>query len=361
MPEKTPLYDLASQAGATFAEEAGWVVPHAYGNVGSEYDQARLRAALFDVSHRSKVELTGGDAVTFLQNLGTNDIASLPVGAGCELFFTTAQAKVVGHAVVYHLLREDGSEALWLDADPGQADKLLKHLDHYLISEQVEITDRTREFAQVHLAGPQARQMLQRALDEEVPDLAPLQHVMRTFAGDLTCQIRRHDPLGVPGYDIVCLGSRAAEVWEMLAGAGASPAGLQAYELLRVEAGTPVYGKDIDDNNLALEVGRTEQAISYRKGCFLGQEPLVRIRDLGHVNRSLTGLKLAGGERVPAGSKLFRDGKEVGWVTSSVVSPRLGTAIALAYVRRGHQEPGTALEVEAAGTRRAAEVAALPF
>src|SRR5262249_49022165 len=100
---------------------------------------------------------------------------------------------------------------------------------------------------------------------------------------------------------------------------------------------------------------------SYSKGCFLGQEPLVRIRDLGHVNRLLLGLKIPGSEAVPPGAKLFRADKEVGQVTSSVVSPRLGSAIAPAYVRRGNQEPGTAVEVEVEGNRRTAEVTALPF
>jgi folate-binding protein YgfZ len=136
---------------------------------------------------------------------------------------------------------------------------------------------------------------------------------------------------------------------------------LRAWEILRVEAGTPAYGKDMDESTLALEIGRTSQAICYTKGCFLGQEPLVRIRDLGHVNRSLTGLKLTGSDVVPHRSRLFRDGKEVGFVTSSVYSPRLGSAIALAYVRRGHLDSGTPLEVEVDGKRLTAVVVGLPF
>src|SRR5262249_2121769 len=118
-----------------------------------------------------------------------------------------------------------------------------------------------------------------------------------------------------------------------------------------VEAGTPLYGADVTENNLAPEVGRTAQAISYTKGCYLGQEPIVRLRDLGHANRELTGLRIDGPEPAPAGAKLWREGKEVGQVTSSVYSPALGTAIALAYVRRGSTEPGTAVEVESGGGR----------
>jgi folate-binding protein YgfZ len=355
------LYEITAQAGAAFIEEAGWLMPDRYGDMPTEHAAALEGAAVFDVSHRSKIEVTGGDARAFLQGLCTNDVAGLPVGAGCEAFFTTVQARVVAHALVYHLLLHDGRDALWLDAGPGLAEKIIKHLDHFLISEQVEFADRTLEFAQMHVAGPQARTVLESALHDDIPTLEPLQHMMRTFDVNATCNIRRNEPLGTPGYDIVCLASRAGMAWEALTRAGAVPAGLQANEVLRMEAGTPVYGKDMDESHLALEVGRTRQAISYTKGCFLGQEPLVRIRDLGHVNRSLTGLKIPGGAAVPRGTPLFRAGKEVGQVTSSVVSPRIGSAIALAYVRRGNWDPGTVLEIEAAGSGRVAEVAALPF
>lgn len=360
MSEKTSLSDVAARAGAQFVEEAGWLMPARYGNAQGEYRSARERVALFDVSNRGKVEVTGSDAVTFLQNLCTNDVAGLSLGAGCEVFFTTIQARVVAHALVYRLLLQDQREALWLDTAPGMAARIIKHLDHYLISEQVELVDRTGEFAQLHLAGPQAPTVLKKVLHDDVPDLGQLQQMTRPFADGAICPIRRHDPLGVSGYDIVCWRSRAAEVWDVLINAGAVPAGLEAYEVLRVEAGTPVDGKDIDETTLALEVGRTRQTICYTKGCFLGQEPLVRIRDLGHVNRSLGGLKVSGAGTVPSGARLFREGKEVGRVTSSVVSPALGTVIALAYLRRGN-EPGTILEVEGDGTRRTAEVVSVPF
>jgi folate-binding protein YgfZ len=184
---------------------------------------------------------------------------------------------------------------------------------------------------------------------------------MQTGFGADTVQFRRNDRLGVPGYDIVCPAGVAEAFWNRLVGRGARSAGLAAEEVLRVEAGTPVYGKDITENNLAPEVGRTAQAISYTKGCYLGQEPIVRLRDLGHVNRLLTGLRVEGPQPVPTGAKLGRDDKEAGQVTSSVYSPALGTVIALAYVRRGSAAPGTALEVETHPTRAVASVASLPF
>jgi folate-binding protein YgfZ len=233
-------------------------------------------------------------------------------------------------------------------------------LDRHLIAEQVELADRTAEFAQLHLAGPQATRLLEAALGDDVPVLDELLHMERTFGGRATAHVRRHDPLGWPGYDIVCLNARAGEIWQALARAGAKPAGGEAYNVLRVETGTPAYGVDVDDKRFAMELGRTERAISFTKGCYLGQEPIVMARDrAGHAPRLLVGLKLPG--IVPSGSKLFRDAAEIGWVTSAVVSPRAGGPVGLGYVRYASHEPGQRLEVETANGREPAEVASLPM
>jgi folate-binding protein YgfZ len=140
--------------------------------------------------------------------------------------------------------------------------------------------------------------------------------------------------------------------------AGPATDDAEARDIRRVEAGMPLYGKDMDETTFVAEVGRTREAISYSKGCYLGQEPIVMARDRGIVQRTLLGLKLD--DEVPSGSLLYRDGKEVGRTTSCVRSPRFGP-IALAYVKRGSQAPGTAVEVEVNGQRRPATVAALPF
>jgi folate-binding protein YgfZ len=362
MPD-SPLAAVTAAAGAVPRDFAGWAMPASYGDPSAGYDAAVSAAALFDVSHRGKLELTGPDAPSFLHNLCTNDVTGLPLGAGCEAFFTTAKAKVVGHALVYHVRLDGGRDALMLDTEPGKAEALLKHLDRYLISEQVELADRTAEYAQMHLAGPRAKATLERALGDEVPDLDELQHMERTFGLNATCHVRRHDPLGVPGYDIVCRRERAEGVWRMLTAAGARPAGLDTYEVLRVEAGTPVDGRDFDENRFVVEVGRGPRAISYAKGCYLGQEPIVMARDrAGHVNRTLLGLALTdGGRPAPAGAKVFRGDAEVGVVSSSVASPRAGGPVALAYLRRGHQDPGTEVTVETPDGRRPAVVRALPI
>jgi folate-binding protein YgfZ len=363
MSERSPLHETTSRAGATFAEEAGWTMPLHYGDADAEYRRAREEAALFDLSHRGKVEVTGDEAAVFLHNLLTNDVKNLPYSHGCETFLCNVQARVLAYALIWRLKVFDDSaflsnhDAFWLDVDPGLGEKVARHLDRHLISERAEVADRSAAFVHLHMAGPQAPALLGQ---DGINDL-PSRELMQNGFGADTVQFRRNDRLGVPGYDVVCPAAKAAWYWDHWLGRGATPAGLQTYETLRVEAGTPVYGKDITEGNLAPEVGRTPQAISYTKGCYLGQEPIVRLRDLGHVNRILTGLRLEGTEPAPPGARLLRDGKEAGQVTSSVLSPALGTAIALAYVRRGSADPGTALEVEIGATRTRASVASLPF
>ena len=320
----------------------------------------RNSASVFDISHRGKVELRGPDAVPFLHNLSSNDVRALKPGSGCEAFLATAKAKLVAHLYVHRVAAPERESTLALDVAPAVAETVLKHLGHYLISEQVELIDRTRDFAQVNLAGPEAPRLLGGLLAGGLPDLAEHQHVERTVA-EVGCQIRRYDRLGVPGFDIICPTDLAERVWHALTKAGAGPAGRDAYECLRIEAGTGEQGIDFSEENLVMELGRTGRAISYSKGCFPGQEPIVRSRDLGHVNWAFRGLRVAGIDPVPAGAKVTTGGKEVGRVTSARVSPRLKSAVALAFLRRGSEQPGTGVEIATESARRAAEVTALPF
>jgi folate-binding protein YgfZ len=323
----------------------------------AEYQHSISGAAIFECSANGKIEVAGPDAPMFLHNLSSNDVKALKPGEGCEAFLLTNKAKIIAHVVLYCRELKEGGPSFWLDLAPGMAGKVMQHLDHFLISEQVEFVDRTAAFGQVHLAGPQASAILARA-GMESASLAELQHGTHGIGGIL-CQVRRRDGLGLPGYDLVFIAESADVVKSALRQAGASLAGPEAFDMLRIEAGTPVQGVDFDENTFAPELGRIRQAISYTKGCYLGQEPVVMARDRGQVNRSLMGVKLPEGPA--AGSLLHREGKEVGRITSSVHSPFLDMAIGLAFLRRGNQGPGTKLEVEREGRLQPAEVVALPF
>lgn len=356
MSTSLPLHALHAAAGAVFTERAGWQVPSHYGAEADEYRAALGGAALFDLSHHARIELRGPEARSFLHNLCTNAVKDLAVGAGGEAFLTTAKARVV--ALVWFSRPDD--DCLWLDSAPGQSAMILAHLDHFLISEQVELIDRTDQVALLRLCGPEAARLLQTPLGATVRDLPPLGVRHADWPGVGTVHVRRHQLLALDGYDLFVPVAAAADLWKLLTAAGARPAGEQVYEVLRVEAGLPRFGSDIDEDRLAMEVGRP-QAISYTKGCYLGQETIVMARDRGQVNRQLLGITAATGPILAAGTKLLRGDAEVGHVTSSVFSPRLGQVVALAYLRRGNGTVGTELLIEPSAAGRWATVASLPF
>jgi tRNA-modifying protein YgfZ len=331
--------------------------------VDPEYAAARNSAAVFDLSDRAAVELTGPDAPSLLHNLCTNDIKNLAAGRGCEFFLTTNKARVVAHGFAHRLLPAEPL-VLWLDLAPGTAAKVTAHLNHFVVSEQVEIFDRTGTLSQLYLCGPQAPN----ALAAVVPGLPPLEHLQHVSVNSL--RIVRHDRLGLPGYDLVLPasdaesaqsrdreGADAPNLLDRLVKSGSVRAGLATFNVLRIEAGIPMDGIDIDAERFVVEVGRTQQAICYTKGCYLGQEPIVMARDRGHLNRLLVGVVSDAPEPLPQGTKLMHDGKEAGHVTTSVKSPLMGAVIALAYIKRENQQPGTKLQIG----EYSAVVTTLPF
>lgn len=376
MSHLSALHSLHESAGGVFADVGGWRLPLCYaGGWQAEYQQVQSRAALFDLSHRTRLQLVGKDRATFLHGFCTNDIVNLPPGGGCEAFVTNLQARVLACLVVFASV-----DALWLDADPNLGEKLVRHLGRYAITEDVAFHDQTQAFSQLRLAGPHAAAILRALASTPMTD-ASAWSVQQARIGPVDCQIRRIAVLNLPAFDLLCLASDACRLAELLLtplGGKNAWAGMQAHDVLRIEAGWPEYGRDIDETNLPQEVNRTAQAISWTKGCYLGQEPICRIRDLGHVNRMLMGLKtqpwLGSGPPLPPGSeaspaapppgtRLIGDGRDAGVVTSSAFSPRLGRDVALAYVRRGHWQPGTRLRlaVDADAEPVEAEVTSLPF
>jgi folate-binding protein YgfZ len=328
----------------------------------ADYLAAISAAALFDTSSAGKLLLTGPDAPMFLGNLSTNDTKNLPLGGGFEAYLCDSRAKVQFQTWIYHVCLSDGRHAMWVETNAGRNEALVKYLDRYLISEQVEIADVTGQYAQLHLAGPHAATVLGKALGSDVPELPEFSHMERTFGANATCSIRRRDPLGLLGFDIVCRSELVDGVRGLLTAAGAVIGSPKTFETLRIEAGTPLFGPDIDENRFVMEVGWATRAVSYTKGCFLGQEPIVMARDrAGHVNRAFLGLRVLDWQTpLIAGTKLFQEGQEVGVATSSCLSPRLKAPIALGYLRWKHQEPGTRMEAETTGGRLPVEVLGLP-
>ena len=265
---------------------------------------------LFDLSRRARIEISGRDAREFLHNLCTQEVKNLPVGVWRETFFTTNKARVLAHGWIFH--RE--ADRVWLDLPAGYGDAILGHLERHHISERLELANRTEAWGFLRLVGAGASALADAA--GLVPD-------------------HRHRLLVQEGVDFLRPRDELATVRDGLLRAGASMGDADAYEIMRIEAGLPEMGIDIDGDRLAMEVNRTEQAICYTKGCYLGQETIVMARDRGQVNRLLLGIAAASGDPIAPGTRVYRDGVEVGQATSSIRSARLGKVVALAYLRRG--------------------------
>ncbi len=356
MPNVLPLRELHVAAGALVNEMCNWLLPVHYGDPVAEHRAMREAVGLVDRSLIGKVEVTGRDRVSFLQGMLTSDLKALALGQGSPAAFLDANGKV--RALLNALVLED---RLLLELPPGMTGKTLQALDKYLISEKVSFTDVTEAFALFALHGPTAAAVL---ADSGGPvSLAPYQHAER-FVATFPVRLLRVDEFGVPGFHLWVAAELAADLWrglmELGRPHGLRPVGGAALDILRVEAGVPWFGHDVDETTLLMEAP-LEHLVSYTKGCYIGQEIVARIKYRGRVNRFLTGLILDDSEAPEHGATVLADGKEIGRVTSAVSSIALKRPIALAYIRRECLEPGTPLTVKHHETTIPARVAALPF
>lgn len=333
--------------------DRGIELPATFTTSADEYAAVCERAGLIDFSFRTQLELTGADTVDFLQGMISNDVKALQPGQGCAAVLLTEQGRLVADLRVYAT-----ESAVLLDVDARIAAKTTAALERFIIADDVEVADLAARQTTIMVKGPEAGKALNALGLDDLPE-HDLHHSEATLNG-VAVRIVRADQTGHGGYEIHAPSGRAADVWQALASVdGVQPVGYTALNMLRIEAGIPWYGVDMDEDRVVLEVG-LEHAISFQKGCYLGQEVVERVSARGHVNRRLCGLLLSDVGSV-AGARLFKDGKDVGWLTSTVESPRLGRTIGLGYVRREHAAPGTKLSVGNAGQSTSAEVATLPF
>jgi len=354
---KTPLTAWHQAQDAVLVNDRGIDLPERFSDPREEYRTVREKAGLIDLSFRAQVRMTGEDRVAFLQGMVSNDVKALRPGDGCAATLLTEQGRIVADLRVYAL-----DTGFLIDVDARIKDKLIEMLSRFIIADDVEMEDLSETQTTLALQGPLSSQVLA-AAGLSISLSKMLQHGEATLAETLVRIIHVNDT-GEDGYEILALSAHAASVWQTLLQAGAPlglcPVGLAALNTLRIEAGIPWYGVDMDEGRIVLEVG-LEQAISFKKGCYLGQEVVERASARGHVNRKLTGLLVQGDMLPVSGDKLLHDAQEVGWVTSVTVSPRLGRLIALGYVRREYLAPGTQLRIDRHGTPVIAEVTTLPF
>jgi folate-binding protein YgfZ len=296
-----------------------------------------------ELSEWSSITFTGGDRQAFLHNFCTNDIRRLSPGYSCEAFVTNVKGKIVGHGLV--TCREN---ELVLITVPGQSAALVAHFDRYIIREDVQLADTTQKRSYLLLAGDQPARSAALAL---APTLSsgyewqqPLVNATANLV-DIPVRWIRWDLLGPTFCGLLeAKPSDISRARQALVERVLVLCNMAAFHALRIEAGTPLFGVDFDDRNFPQEVGRNEQAISFTKGCYLGQETVARIDALGHVNQQLAGVRFAGHNVPEVGTELIHAGKSAGHVTSATFSPQLQAPLALAMLRREHAGSESLLE-----------------
>ncbi|RIK81316.1 MAG: folate-binding protein [Planctomycetota bacterium] len=316
----------------------------------TDYDALTRGVGFALLDGRTQIEVRGADRASFLHGMCTNDVKNLTPGRGREAFFTNVQGKTIGHAYLFA-----AADAICIDTTPGQAAALVPALDRYIIREKIELYDRTTERGELLIAGPSAAALLEQVSGQKPPS-ERLDHTAIALGGK-SASLRRVDFVAGGCFFVACAAADLDAVVELLESAGAKRIADATLDAARIEQGTPLFGRDISPDNLPQELARDALAISFTKGCYLGQETVARIDALGHVNRYLAGVRFEGDRVPPPGTPLFAADKQVGEITSAAFSPRLKAPLALAFVRRGHHQQGTRLQ----STIAVAETVALPL
>ena len=330
-----------------------------------QYHALRRSAGIVDRSSRGRLQLTGSDRRSYLQGLLSNDIIALTAGDGCYATYLTAQGRMIADLRVFEL-----GDALLVDLDGSLAQPVADRWSQFIFSEDVQVQNISSSTAEIGIYGPHGADALATALaagatSGEVPDAARLRslRVYSNARGSFRAApitILASDEIGVMGFDVVLPVEHKDDLANLLRSVGAIQASAAAAEVCRIEGGRPLFLTDMDEDTIPLEAGIEDRAISLTKGCYVGQEIIIRVLHRGHgrVARKLVGLALDPGASVPArGDAIASGNRDIGAVTSAVNSPDLRRPVALGYVHRDFVQPGTAVEIGGIP----ASVAALPF
>jgi aminomethyltransferase len=324
----------------------------------NEYHSACYGAALYDASHHGRIWMGDRDRANLLNRLSTNKIEGLQPGQGCQTVLTNHNGRIIDLLTVYVM-----PERLLLVTSPQQREAIYTLLrKNIFFQDKVKLEQASASLSQLHLYGPRSAALLAECSGVDVAAL-PLYHSASATVAGANVWLAHIKPLCSEAVAIYMPAEAKSAVWESLRESGAAPLGEQAFNLLRVEAGQAAFGQELSLEYIPLETGLWD-AISFTKGCYVGQEIIARMESRNRLAKVLRGLKLETGDSgLAIGSlelpmKLEVAGKEAGDLTSVVHSPRFGP-IGLAYVRAAHAEPGTSVGI--AGSSLTAEVVELPF
>ena len=355
------LHDYHQELGGRFVEVSGMEVVESFGDSMNEYTALRNTAGVLDLSCRGRLCLAGADRHRFLHGQVTNNVKDLETGSGCYAALITAKGKMQSDLNIYCLRDE-----LLLDFEPGYGAAVLQRLEKYIIAEDVQVIDAAPHYGLLSVQGPKAGSIVAGAgLGLELP--AQLLAFTCTSVPDSAEIYCMNQPRGrTIGFDLFVpqpmIGSVLDKLLAVAIAQEGCACGWQALEMVRIEKGTPRFGADMDETNLPLEAGIESRAVSYTKGCYIGQEVIARIRTYGQIAKTLRGLSLADDlkELPKKGDKLFYGEQEAGYITSAVASPALKSNIALGYVRREYNTLGTELRLHSAAGESVARLIHCP-
>jgi folate-binding protein YgfZ len=320
------------------------------------YQAARRTAAAFDRTAIGWIVVSGKDRASYLHGLLTNDIAVLKPGDGCYAAYLTPQGRMIADLWVFEL-----GDVILIELSRDVKETVLQKLDQFVFTEDVQLGDVSETFGAVAIVGPAAAAAVGRltaANTGAIESLANPGALRAAFRGEPAIVLRTQD-MGVPGFEVLVSRDQIDALKTAIADAGVALIDAAAAETIRIEGGVPRFHKDMDEETIPLEAGIESRAISLTKGCYVGQEVIIRVLHRGHgrVARKLVGLSIDGPSAPPEGAVIQAAGRDVGHVTSSAWSPALNQPIALAYLHRDFVEPGTTVTVEGHQGR----VAPLPF
>lgn len=354
------LQDQHQQLGAIFEDTAGWSMPAHYGAPAAEYAAVRDAVGLSDLSHRGKIRVTGDDRIKWLQSIISNDILPLQPGQGRYSSFLTHKGKMLGYFRVYVQ-----ADAVWVEDVGEVGEATFQALRKFLLyGTKAKMENCGESWGLLLVSGPKSAEAVAAAFGIDVRALQLL-HTLPATIGGQQGLILRTEETGEQDFEVLLPADAVPAAWNQLMTSGApfgiKPIGAQARELLRIEAGLPKAGPDLNEEIVPPEANLEGKAFSLSKGCYPGQEVVARMDTYGNVRRHLVGLIIQDKTVPPAGSKLFSGEREVGWVSSAVFSPQRNAALAFGFPLRDFSAPDTTLTVEVAGTRHQATVHALPF
>jgi folate-binding protein YgfZ len=318
----------------------------------TEYSAVRDGGAgVIDLSSRGRIVVSGSEAVMFLNGLITNDMKTLAANSWMPAAFPNVQGRLLAAVRVLNL-----SDRFLIDTERATHAKVLEMLTRFTLAGDFRVTDATEEIATLSVQGQDAASIVRAVLGDLAADLERGKVLTAPF-GESTVTVICATHTAEAGFDLFVSTDKSSELQGALVDAGAVVVGEDASEILRIEAGIPHYGVDMDETTVLSETN-LDDAISFTKGCYIGQEIIIRIMHRGHVAKKLIGLIFDGQEKIESGTRVLSDNEqEIGRVTSATISSRMQRAIALAYVKYDYLSAGTKIKVgEATGV-----VTELPF